>query len=110
MEISGKLAQANGRLKAARVGVHIEQSGGKLRLRATLPPKPGSSRTEAHQQRISIGVPANLSGLKTAEKEARKIGALLACDEFDWASYATLPSSASTIGKLIEQFGQHYLS
>ncbi|NET35451.1 MAG: site-specific integrase [Cyanothece sp. SIO1E1] len=113
MEISGKLAQANGRLKAARVGVRIEQSGGKLRLRATLPSKPGSRCTQAHQQRISIGVPANLSGLKEAEKEARKIGALLACDEFDWEAYApsqSMPSTPLTIDKLLEQFGKHYLS
>ncbi|NET39612.1 MAG: site-specific integrase [Cyanothece sp. SIO1E1] len=110
MEISGKLAQANGRLKSARVGVRIEQSGGKLRFRATLPAKPGSSRTKEHQQRISIGLPANLAGLKEAEKEARKIGALLACDEFDWESYATLHSSSPTIEKLVDQFSKHYLS
>ncbi|WP_293305248.1 hypothetical protein [Microcoleus sp. PH2017_22_RUC_O_B] len=34
---SARLNQANGRLKAARVGVRIEERGDRLCLRATLP-------------------------------------------------------------------------
>jgi hypothetical protein len=87
MDISGKLAQANGRLVSANVGVRIEQRGDRLLLRATLPPKPGSTGKGMHQQRLSIGVRANPAGLKEAELEARKIGVLLESGAFDWAPY-----------------------
>jgi integrase len=87
MDISGKLAQVNGRLRDGRVGVTVEQNGGKLRLRATLPPKPGSSKKRPFQQRIATGLPANAVGLKEAEKEARLVGAQLAAGEFSWERY-----------------------
>ena len=91
MDISGKLAQANGRLRSGRVGVTIEQFGGKLRLRATLPPKPGSKKEQPFQQRITVGLPANPVGLREAEKEARLIGAQLAANEFTWERYHKTP-------------------
>ena len=84
MELLGKIAQANGRLKAANVGVVIELRGSRLILRATLPPKPGSNKKHPYQQRLSLGLRANLAGLKEAESEARKISALIDCKEFDW--------------------------
>lgn len=90
LSISGRIEQANGRLRAANVGVVIEQHGDRLCLRATLPPKPGATRSEPYQQRISLsnrGVRANPIGIKEAEKEASKVGALLACREFDWQPY-----------------------
>ncbi len=75
ISIAGRIEQANGRLKAANVGVAIEQSGNRLYLRATLPPKPGATRHEPYQQRISLssqGIRANPIGIKEAEAEARK--------------------------------------
>lgn len=87
MDISGKLRQVNGRLKANRVGVTVEQSGGRLRLRATLPPPPGSARAEPYQQRISLGAQANPNGLREAERQARLLGAQLAAREFDWGRW-----------------------
>jgi len=78
--IEGKLSQANGRLRAANVGVTIRQKGNHLYLRATLPPRPGSDRVQPFQQRIALGYHANPAGLKLAE-EARKIGALLDYDD-----------------------------
>jgi integrase len=85
--IDGKIAQANGRLKNANVGVKIERVGDRLYLRSTFPPKPGSDRERSYQQRISTGIHANGLGIKTAEAEARKIGALIDCGEFDWVPY-----------------------
>ncbi|MDX1977314.1 MAG: hypothetical protein SFT94_06540, partial [Pseudanabaenaceae cyanobacterium bins.68] len=41
----------------------------------------------AYQQRIYLGIHANLVGLKESELEAKKIGALLDCGEFDWQPY-----------------------
>jgi hypothetical protein len=88
MNIDGRIAQANGRLKAARVGVAIERTGGKLRLRATLPPRPGAIQSAPHQQRITLGIAASVDGVKLAEAKAREIGTFLVQGKFDWSLYA----------------------
>ncbi len=87
--IEGRLAQANGRLKASNVGVSIEIKGNRLYLRSTFPPKPGSDREKPSQQRLTLGYHSNPAGLKLAEQEARKVGALLDCREFSWQPYLT---------------------
>lgn len=112
MDISGKLRQVNGRLKASKTGVAVEQHGGVLRLRATLPPKPGAKQTEAHQQRVSLGLPANPDGLRRAEKEARLLGAQLAAREFDWARWGHAPPAVPTwdCGAAVEAFHAAYLA
>lgn len=99
MDVSGRIAQANGRLKAYRVGCSIQQMGEKLYLVATLPPRPDSSKTKPFQQRIALGVGAHPRGVQLAEQEARKVGSLLDCGEFDWQPYlkdwGKLPQSVS---------------
>jgi integrase len=82
-----RLAKANGRLKAANVGVSVERIGKSLYLVATLPPRPGSHKTRAHQQRIATGWRINAASIELAEKEARKVGALVDCEEFSWEPY-----------------------
>lgn len=107
----GKLAQANGRLKAAKVGVKIEAIGDRLYLRATFPPKPSSPKQIPYQQRLALGVHANPAGISQAEKEARKIGALLDCNEFNWEPYlraATDTENADTVAGWIERFEDDY--
>lgn len=85
----GRIEQVNQRLKDALVRVRVEQHGGKLHLRATLPPKPNASTTQQHQQRITLEIAATPAGVALAEKEARKVGALLECKQFDWTPYLT---------------------
>ncbi|WP_055075291.1 hypothetical protein [Pseudanabaena sp. 'Roaring Creek'] len=109
-ESERKLAQANGRLKAAKVGVSIQARGGKLYLQATLPPKPNSNRKDAHQQRISLGINANGAGISYAEAEARKVGALLACKEFDWHPYVTISPNVTTVESLLADFESDYFT
>lgn len=109
MDIQGKLNQANGRLRAAKVGVVIEVKGNRLYLRATLPPRPGSDKAQPHQQRLALGYHANPALLSRAESEARKVGALLDCKEFAWEPYLApqaLPQVA--ISDWIARFEQHY--
>lgn len=110
MDISGKLAQVNGRLRAAKVGVGVEVLGDRLRLRATLPPRPGSQKTNPYQQRISLGLPANLDGLRQAEKEARLVGAQLAAREFEWSRWVSGATGDKLVcGVAIAKFERHYL-
>jgi integrase len=101
----GKINQANGRLRAAKVGVTIQAIGDRLYLQATLPPKPGSSRLQPHQQRIALGIHNNPAGLKLAEKEARRVGALLDCRDFRWEPYLRDRGKApQSIGDWVEKF------
>jgi integrase len=103
--MNGKLNQANGRLKAANVGVAILQRGERLYLRATFPPKPDSTKEFPYQQEISLGVQASPAGVQYAEKEARKVGALLACKEFAWESYLRRSREhPATVGDWISRF------
>ncbi|GAB4465598.1 MAG: site-specific integrase [Elainellaceae cyanobacterium] len=104
-----RLAQANGRLKAGRVGVAIEQRGGRLLLRATLPPKPGSSKTKPFQQRLALSYRANPAGLKLAEIEAKKVGAQLDAGEFIWEPYQARVQPLS-VADWVERFEADYFN
>jgi hypothetical protein len=108
MDFDGRLAQANGRLKIAKVGVTIEVKGNRLLLRATLPPKPNSSKTNYYQQRLYLGYHANPAGLKVAEQEARKIGALLDCGEFLWSPYITSENQSGTVTDWVSRYEADY--
>ena len=85
--IDPRLDQVNQRLKSAQLGFQIERRGEKLSLRGILPPRPGSTRLRAHQQRISLNLPATIAGLKQAEQEAKVIAAHLIQNTFDWRHY-----------------------
>jgi integrase len=110
MDIERRIGQANNRLKAGKVGVAIEMRGDRLLLRATLPPKPESSKFKPHQQRLSLGIHANPAGVSIAEKEARKVGALIDCHQFNWEPYLKekTSDSAGTIGEWIARFEEEY--
>lgn len=111
MDISAKLAQANGRLRASKVGIIIEQRLDRLALRGTFPPRSGSKKIKPFQQRLSLGCHATPLGVKEAEAEARKIGALLDCKEFDWTPYLKLKEpEARTIGYWVEQFESDFFA
>jgi len=112
-DLDGKLKQVNGGLKASKVGVVIEKhpKAGTLRLRATLPPKPGSTKREPYQQRISLKLPANPAGLCQAEKRAKLLGAQLATREFDWSNWGVETGSESwACGDAIDALKQKYLA
>lgn len=111
MDISGKLRQVNGRLKAAKVGVRVEPKGDRLTLRATLPPKPDSERSTPYQQRVYVGLPCNPAGLREAEKLARLLGAQVVAKEFSWDEWGGGRSStARSCSEWIEAFKEHYLA
>ena len=88
--------------------MRIEQSGERLVLRATLPPKPESAKSLPFQQRIYLGVRANPAGLQVAEAEAKKVGGAIARGDFSWEPYIKVRSSTSTIRDWIEKFEEDY--
>ena len=65
-------------------GVRLEQRGGKLYLRATLPNKRGDRRS---QQRISLGVNAIVSGLEYAEAKAWELASQKSRNAFSWSEW-----------------------
>lgn len=102
-----RINQANGRLKSSKVGVAIQAQGDRLYLRATLPSKSGDR--PPYQQRIALGVMANPAGISYAEKEARKVGILLAESRFTWDNYEQ-KSRPDHVADWIERFEAHYFS
>jgi integrase len=87
MDFSGRLKQANARLRAAKTGLTIQQRGDRLCLRGTFPPRPGSAKGEPYQQRLYLGIHANPAGLRLAEAEAKRVGLALDDGAFDWGLY-----------------------
>ena len=86
-KIEEKLTNINTRLKASQTKVSIKKVGNTLQLRATLPLKPGDINKSGRSKKqyfISLGIPANLNGLKTAEEEAYELGKLIARKCFEW--------------------------
>jgi integrase len=99
-----KIQRVNQRLRDGRMGVAIAQLRKRLYLIATLPPKPGSEKQHPHQQRISLGIPANPAGLATAEAEAKRLGGLLATRTFRWELYLKQPRKAETVADWLSRY------
>ncbi len=76
----------NQALVTAGMPITLEATAGrgKLRLRGTFPPKPGSDRKKPHQQRLSLNTYDTPEGLEFAKAEAFKVGAQLLRHEFEW--------------------------
>lgn len=110
-----ELEKVNLRLKSAKAKVTIRESNGSLQLRATLPIKPGdkdSNGTGRKQYNISLNIPSNLDGLKTAEEEAYELGKLIARKTFEWndkyLGNEAIKKGFQTIEELLEQFEEEY--
>lgn len=112
--IDQQLIKLNQRLKIAQMGLQIERRGNKLGLRGTLPPRPGSSRLQPHQQRLSLGLPATPAGLKQAEQEVKIIAAQLIQNCFDWRPYLPIAAgkrlSQMDLSEKLAAFQQHFLT
>jgi hypothetical protein len=114
-QISLQLKEINQRLKSAKTKVTIRESNGSLQLRASLPVKPGDeafSKTRRKQYNISLNIPANFDGLKTAEEEAYELGKLIARQSFEWndkyLGSEAITKDLKTIGELLEKFEIEY--
>jgi integrase len=90
--------------------VTLVKRGNYLSVQATLPPRPDSEKVKPYQQRIALDLSANLEGVKQAEREARKISALLNCREFSWQPYLKLKKAElpPLIKDWVEQFEENY--
>ncbi len=107
-----KVRQLNLELKAGGYSIRVKLVGDRLHLRGHLPPKPGSNKTEWHQQTIALGVYANPAGLRKAKAEATRVSDDLIFSRFDWNNYiSTKPAQASrTVKDWVEEFEQQYFT
>lgn len=115
-EFEKQFAQLKERLKAARCKARVTKNNNSLALQATLPLKPGDKDkkgTGTKQYLISLGIPANLDGLKTAEEEAYELGKLIARKTFTWSDkYLGIRSKqkleVKSFGELLDRFESEY--
>ncbi|MEO0838766.1 MAG: site-specific integrase [Cyanobacteria bacterium J06643_5] len=87
MKFNEELVKVNQRLKSSKTKVSLKVTGGVIQVHATLPLKPGDTHKQGRdkkQYKISLGIPANFNGLKTAEEEAYELGKLIARRMFSW--------------------------
>ncbi|NJO27389.1 MAG: site-specific integrase [Richelia sp. SL_2_1] len=117
MKFDQELLKVNQRLKVGKVKVSIESYRGALQLRATLPLRPNDTNKngkDTKQYKISLGIPANCEGLKTAEEEAYELGKLIARKMFIWTDkYLGTQASRKnniTFKEFYEQFEDVYFS
>ncbi|MBD2261100.1 site-specific integrase [Pseudanabaena sp. FACHB-2040] len=106
-----QLKAVNARLKAAKLGVSIRQRGNSLYIRAMLPPKAGSGRTQWYQQDFPTGFKAHPAGLKAAEKLAKQIAGELAGKTFDWSNHGFTSvkiGAQKTVAQWSSDYKEHY--
>jgi len=115
MKFEQELAQVNQRLKSGKIRVSIESRKGTIQLRATLPLKPNDSHPKGKDKKqytISLGIPTNFDGLKTAEEEAYELGKLIARQTFVWNDkYLGVQAKRAnhiTFDQFYEQFEKRY--
>ena len=87
MKLKQELATINQRLEQCKIKVKLLLTGNAIQLQATLPLKPGDTHKQGRsnkQYKISLGIPANFDGLRTAEEEAQELGKLIARQTFIW--------------------------
>lgn len=102
----------NDRLKAAKIRVRVttRAKSDRLYLRAVLPPKPNARRTDAHQQRIPLGVYFNPAGLKRAEAEAQKLNHQLMLERFNWLDWLSPEKQVKTVQDWIAALEKNYFT
>ncbi|NET03060.1 MAG: site-specific integrase [Sphaerospermopsis sp. SIO1G1] len=110
-----ELDKVKSRLKGSKVKVGLVVHCDSIQLQASLPIRPGDvdrKGTGQKQYKISLGIPANLDGLKTAEEEAHELGKLIARKQFEWndkyLGKLAKKSSIQSVGDVLKDFEVEY--
>lgn len=105
MDFSARLKAANTRLKNGKIRLRIEQSGGRLCLRGTLPSRDGG---EPFQQRIYLGVTSTNAGLSSAETKAKECHVHLEQGRFVWDEWLQTKKSGDSCQEWIDRMEKDY--
>jgi integrase len=110
-----ELAKVKARLKDGKVKVGLVLSKDTIQLQANLPIKPGDTDTKGtgyKQYKISLNIPANFDGLRTAEEEAQELGKAIARKQFEWTDKylgkLSRAESLQTVGETLVDFEIQY--
>jgi integrase len=106
----GMILATNQRLKEACTRIEIRLKGKTLRLRATLPVKPGKGLGK-QQQDICLGTPASVEGLREMERRAHELHKQMVHGTFLWSNWQRAsyqPPDEVPAAQLVEQFRRHY--
>jgi len=85
MNIIHEISSINKKFSIKGTKLRIEKRGGKLNIRGRLPSK--DNKNISRVQRISLGLNADLPGLKEAEKKLHLITLQLELNQFDWKNW-----------------------
>lgn len=91
-------------------GVRLEQRGGKLALRATLPARTGWGN---RQERISLGLPATVEGFEVAKGKAFELASQIIQKTFDWSKWDSRQIACDeilTCGQWVANFRRHRIN
>ena len=115
MKFEQELLKVNQRLKSSKTKVSLQAKKGGIQLRATLPLKPSDTHKQGRDKKqytISLGIPANFDGLRTAEEEAYELGKLIARQTFVWTDkylgQQARKKNNITYDEFYEQFEKRY--
>ena len=112
-----EVIKVKARLKEANIKVGIVVKNASIQLQTTLPLKPGEidkKGTGTKQYSISLGIPANFDGLKTAEEEAHELSRLTARKCFEWNEKylgkrrLAVKEQIRTIAQMLPDFEKQY--
>ena len=88
MNIIHEISSINEKFSTKGSKLRIEKRGGKLNIRGRLPSKDNENISRI--QRISLGLNADLIGLKEAEKKLQLITLQLELNQFDWKNWTQI--------------------
>ena len=115
MKLKQELTETNQRLKASKTKVKLLITGTAIQMQATIPLKPTDTHKQGRsskQYKISLGIPANFDGLKTAEEEAYELGKLIARKTFVWTDkylgVRATKDKSITFKEFYDQFEERY--
>jgi integrase len=114
MKYQKQLDDCNSRLASGNIGFTVEIKNNALTLRGLLPPKTGSG--DRTMQRIYLGYPPMLEGIKQAEKDAISVRAQLIEKRFNWLDWSPKLKKAfenppdNTIAALVARFEKDYFT
>ena len=90
MKIIQEINNVNDKFATQGSKLKIEKRGEKLNIRGSLPSK--EDRNNFKVQRISLGLKADISGLKEAAKKLQLLNLQLELNQFDWINWKSISS------------------
>ena len=107
--IAENLAQLNGGLRSTGVRLRLEQRGERLGLRGPFPRRDGQPGLQV--QRLSLGLPADPSGLKEALRQLYRLQAELDQGHFLWPTAPAAPATrAPELAAVLERFKAEFFA